>query len=132
MVSETPTARSFRAAEWRAKDPMAANFVIDEGQAWKPPGWVYNHVVSHLATRFMSSDQELSDRFERSLGPANPFFDFRQLSSKQQFETIAEIQKLMKKVLQSGESVMTDPSFLEQLRGELRELVNLVSVSCPV
>ena len=105
---------------------MAANFVIDEGQAWNPPGWVYNHVVSHLAQRFMTCDQELSDWFERSLGPQNPIFDWRLLSPKQKSETSAELQRLMKKVIQSGESVMTDPHFLEQLRGELRDLVSMV------
>lgn len=111
---------------------MAANFVIDEGRAWRPPGWVYNHVVSHLAQRFMVQDQELSDWFERSLGPANPIFDWRQLNSQQKSQTSEEIQKLMKKVLHSGESVMTDPGFLEQLRGELRELVTLVTTAHPI
>jgi hypothetical protein len=111
---------------------MAANFIIDEGQAWRPPGWVYNHVVSHLAQRFMMQDQELSDVFERSLGPQNPMFDWRQLNTKQKSETSAELQRLMKKVLHSGESVMTDPGFLEQLRGELRQLVTLVSAAHPI
>jgi hypothetical protein len=111
---------------------MAANFVIDEGRAWQPPGWVYNHVVSHLAQRFMTQDQELSDWFERSLGPANPVFDWRELNPKQQTETSAEIARLMKKVLHSGESVMTDPGFLEQLRTELRQLVTLVGSNHPI
>jgi hypothetical protein len=111
---------------------MAASFVIDEGRTWKPPGWVYNHVVSHLAQRFMTQDQELSDWFERSLGPQNPVFDWRQLNLRQQADTSAELGRLMKKVLQSGESVMTDPHFLEQLRVELRELVTLVGAAQPV
>jgi uncharacterized protein YoaH (UPF0181 family) len=111
---------------------MPANLVIDADRTWRPPGWVYNHVVSHLAQRFMAHDRELSDFFERCLGPENPTFDWRSLSPQRQEAASAEIRHLMKKVMHSGESVMAEPIFLEQLRAELSELTRMVGATSAI